>query len=567
MGAAFSIGRSALAAYQSALAITGQNIANVGNADYTRQTGHLTARRGGPTLDGVRPGGGVRLAELQRHIDEALEGRLRMANGARSRAESIYQALAQTEAQYNELTEHDLSSMLASFFGQFAALAGSPGDTSARNLVISTADGVINTMHRQRAGLLQQVSDLNDQVAAAASRANQLAAEVADLNEAIVQQESDGKTIASPLRDRRDAVLRKLGELLDLTVREQPNGAVNVYVGSEPLVDFGRSRGLETRNETLNGLEVAVVRYADNGGRVVSHGGRIAGLIEARDVKVMGQFERLDRLARGLIYEVNRQHANGVGLVGYTAEIGSFASADPTAALNSRAADLTYPVQNGTFLVRVRDKSSGQIVTRQIEVDLDGIGSDTSLNTLAADLNTVPGLSAGVTADGRLQLTADPNQEFWFNDDTSGALAALGVGNLLTGEDAGTIDLDAAVRADPRLVASAVDGEVNDGRIAEALARLADPAAVSTLLDNQSISNFHTTTVNRLAVDVGEAATTYEASDAIFAGLTAQREAISGVSLDEEAINLTKFERAFQGASRYIGVLETMTDELLTILR
>ena len=50
LGSAFQIGRSALAAYQSAIAITGQNIANVGNANYTRQSGRLAALSGGMTL-------------------------------------------------------------------------------------------------------------------------------------------------------------------------------------------------------------------------------------------------------------------------------------------------------------------------------------------------------------------------------------------------------------------------------------------------------------------------------------------------------------------------------------
>ena len=84
LGASFQIGRSALAAYQSAIAITGQNIANVGNPNYTRLTGRLTTLQGGPTLGGVAPGGGVNLTALERHVDEALESRLRMSLGTRA---------------------------------------------------------------------------------------------------------------------------------------------------------------------------------------------------------------------------------------------------------------------------------------------------------------------------------------------------------------------------------------------------------------------------------------------------------------------------------------------------
>jgi flagellar hook-associated protein 1 FlgK len=89
----------------------------------------------------------------------------------------------------------------------------------------------------------------------------------------------------------------------------------------------------------------------------------------------------------------------------------------------------------------------------------------------------------------------------------------------------------------------------------------------SNLLDFQTIHAFHTSTINRLAVDASSARTSEEAADAIFAGLTAQREAISGVSLDEEAINLSKFEKAFQGATRFLSVVDQLADEVLGLVR
>src|SRR5262249_30703693 len=108
-GAAFQIGRSALTAYQAALNVTGQNIANAGNTDYTPQTGRLVAENGGYISAGVMPGGGVRLSELERHIDESLESRLRFANSTLHRTDELYKALSQTESNYNELSDSDMS--------------------------------------------------------------------------------------------------------------------------------------------------------------------------------------------------------------------------------------------------------------------------------------------------------------------------------------------------------------------------------------------------------------------------------------------------------------------------
>lgn len=567
LGEAFQIGRSALAAYQAAIAVTGQNIANLGNPNYARQSGRLASLVGGPISSGVRPGAGVRLTHLTRHLDEALEARLRNSLAARAGAQVIYDALNQAELLYNELTEEDLSTQLSQFFAQFSDLETSPQDSSSRNLVLANADAIVRTIRRLRSGLVQQVQDLNAAAEAAASRAAELTAEIASLNERVVAQEADGVTIASALRDRRDGLLQELGELMDIQVREQESGSVNVYVGSAPLVEFDRSRGPIVETVLEDGLELASVRFSDDHGNVILRDGKLFGLLQARDAYLRDQFERLDTLAQGLIYEVNRIHSTGVGLVGYESLLSDYAVDDADAALNSTTANLPFPLENGTFIVHVRDQTTGQVITRQIEVDLDGLNDDdTTLTSLAAALDSVPGLNASITTDNRLQIEAENGQELWFTEDSSGALAALGLASFFSGQNANDIDIAAAVRNDPRLIAASLSGEKNDGGNAGRLANLADSTSTSALLGNRSIQDYHETIISDLAVEAAAAVTQHEAAEAVYEGLYAQRESISGVSLDEEAVNLTKFERAYQAATRYLAVVDQLTNETMALL-
>lgn len=566
-GASFQIGRSALSAYQAALSVTGQNIANLGNPHYTRQTGRLTALNGGYVSSGVMPGAGVRLSELERHIDESLEQRLRYSSSQKSRTEVLYRALSQTEANYNELTDTDLSTLLGEFFGAFGSLQTSPTDTTQRDMVLAAAESSIRTIQRQRSSLIQQVGDLSSEATVLAQQANSVSAEIARLNHQIVVEESDGATIASPLRDRRDAKLRELAEIMDITVREQPTGAINVYAGSEPLVEFDRSRGITVNRTLQDGLEIARVVYADNGGPVTLREGKLAGLVSARDAYVLDQMQRLDQLAGGLIYEVNRLHSSGFGLRGYSSLTSEHAARDLNAPLNSTAAGLPFPVQNGTLLVKVRDIASGAITTRQIDIDLDGLGGDdTSLSSLAASLSTVPGVTATIGADGRLNISAAAGSEVAFAEDSSGALAALGIGGFFKGTNAGNIGIADAIAADPRLIAASISGESADGGNAGRIASLADSTRTSALLGNRSLQDFHSDMVGDLAVQANAALTDNDAADAIYQSLTAQREAISGVSLDEEAINLTKYEKAYQGAARYLSVVNQLTDEVMALV-
>ncbi len=564
LGTAFQIGRSALAAYQAAIAITGQNIANVGNADYTRQSGRLAAVPGGTTLAGFSPGAGVDLTGIQRHIDEAVQTRLRLAFCARNGAQTAYTVLSRVESLYNELTDGDLSSQLNAFFGSFSTLQTDPTDNSARNLVIASADTVIRTLQRQRAGLLDHITDLNNTVESIVPSANQMLSEIARLNEQIATQSANGSG-DSALRDRRDALLNSLSELMDIQTREQSNGAVNVYLGSEPVVDFSRSRGLTTQRVTIDGIERVTVRYADNNGSVILHDGKLAAAVNSRDTDLVAQLEKLDQLTRGLIWEVNRVQSTGQGLTGYTTLLSTYAPTSRTAALNTAQAGLTFPPQNGTFVVRVRDQQSGEVVSRMIQVDLDGIGgNDTTLNSLATALDGVPHVSVSITADNRLRVTADPGYDIGFAEDSSNVLASLGLGTFFTGTDAATLDVNAAVRSDPRLIATALNGQPGDGSNAGRFAAVG--GATSALLGNQSILDFHSDIVTGLGVQAAAAQTNQEAADAVYSSLLAQREAVSGVSLDEEAINMTKFERAFQGASRYLTVVDSLTTELMNLV-
>ena len=57
------------------------------------------------------------------------------------------------------------------------------------------------------------------------------------------------------------------------------------------------------------------------------------------------------------------------------------------------------------------------------------------------------------------------------------------------------------------------------------------------------------------------------ATSTILVSLQTQKESISGVNLDEEAIELVKLERAFQGAARFISVVDDLLAELVSLIR
>ena len=72
--------------------------------------------------------------------------------------------------------------------------------------------------------------------------------------------------------------------------------------------------------------------------------------------------------------------------------------------------------------------------------------------------------------------------------------------------------------------------------------------------------------VNGIGAAASSAKTEAEATRVVRETLESQREALSGVSLDEEAINLMRQQRAFQGAARLVAAVDEMMRTIIAMV-
>jgi len=224
--------------------------------------------------------------------------------------------------------------------------------------------------------------------------------------------------------------------------------------------------------------------------------------------------------------------------------------------------------------VNVRDRATGTTTSVRINVDLDGITNagtpGTSDDTTAADiqsqLNAVPGLSASFTSDGKLQVNAAQGFDFSFSDDSSGALAVMGVNAYFTGEDARDIGVRSDLVSDPTQLTTGrdINGQFVENGTAIAIAGLQDASIPA--LGGQTLQGLWRTAVQNVGANSAAATTAADAAAVVFSSLDAQRSAISGVSIDEESINLMDFQRQYQAASKIISVADQLTQELMQLV-
>lgn len=563
---ALQIGRSALNYAQAALQITGNNMANATTPGFTRQTAVASSQRGDRLGANSSTGGGVLLSAIQRHVDEAINARLRSAIGDEQQALTRQNLYGQIESIQNELSDSDLSSSLARFFNAWSELANNPNDLSIRTLVIQEGVSLAGQLRDVRG----EYTNVRDQIDRDASlqvgHADELLSGIASLNISIAQAEQ-GHGSASSLRDQRDQLISELSQYMDVSVVEQPSGTVDLFVGSTPILLANASRGLTLRVQTTAEGSQIIVETKDNGADLNITSGSLGALLTARSEIVDGTIDDLDTLASTLINEVNRIHSQGQAGRGFESVQGTYRVADTTAALNSTAAGLPFAITNGSMQLHLTSKATGERTSYQIDIDLDGVGTDMSLDDLVNTINATVGpanITAAITSDGRLSLTAADGYEVSFSDDSSGVLAGLGVNTYFTGEDASDIDVNAILVNDASYLAVETDHVNGSNGTALGIAHLSSTGFDS--LGGLTILESWTSSVESLAVRSRSAIGQAGSTKLVRESLQAQQAAVSGVSLDEEAVNLLNFQRQYEAAAKYISVIDQLMQTLMSVI-
>ncbi|MCL5256753.1 MAG: flagellar hook-associated protein FlgK [Chloroflexi bacterium] len=135
--------------------------------------------------------------------------------------------------------------------------------------------------------------------------------------------------------------------------------------------------------------------------------------------------------------------------------------------------------------------------------------------------------------------------------------------DFFTGTGADDIAISADIQGNLASIAaaSAIDSP-GDGRNALAIAGLQD-TAVTIGTSNTTIGEFYKSMVSELGVEINGASNLADNQDVLVQYLQRQRDSYSGVSTDEEATNLIKFQRAYQAAAR---IVTTFDETLNTII-
>ena len=357
MASLINIGMSGLNASQGALATVGNNIANANTSGYSRQQ-IVQGSGASQQVGGVFIGTGTTLADVRRVYNSYLDAQLQTTTSLNGDAQAYLDQIGTVDKLLSDKNT-GVSAALSSFFSSLQTAAAAPGDVSARQLLLTSAQTLSNRFNSISSQLNQQNEGINSQLDTLTSMVNQHTATIASLNKQITQATTAGNT-PNNLLDARNEAVRTLNELVGVTVQEHDN-VYDITLGTgQALVQGSTSNTLSAVPGKVDKSQYSIqINYQQSSSDVTSvlSGGKIGGLLRYRDEVLAPAMNDLGRTAIVVADAINQQLGQGLDANG---EFGSsmFNSINSDKAITQRSQAMSGNFGAGNFNVSIADSGA-----------------------------------------------------------------------------------------------------------------------------------------------------------------------------------------------------------------
>lgn len=209
--------------------------------------------------------------------------------------------------------------------------------------------------------------------------------------------------------------------------------------------------------------------------------------------------------------------------------------------------------------LKISDDSSGMKVqsadgNATLAINSGELGAVTQLFT-----NTVPDMLKRM--DELANTLVEKVNSFHSKGYTIGNPAKTGL-DFFSGYQNGVLQINSSILDDPRNIALSSDGSSGNNKVALQIAGLKEAAIVN----GGTIADIYSGFVNNLASTIQTAEQTADSSDLVLSQLQSQKESYSGVSVDEEMVNVLKYQRSYDAAAKLIKTANELFQTLLGVV-
>ncbi len=551
MADSLSIGVSALSSLQRAISTTGHNIANVNTEGYSKQSVIFGAR---PPQDiGVGYlGSGTQIESIDRAYNQFLTADVQI----RTASSSYFQLLSTTAGRLDELLADpstSLSEAMDSFFAAAEAVSNSPTSLPERQVMLSEAETLVQRFQYVVGRVDDVATELNSRIETSVAEINQLSENIAVLNREIANATARGTGVPNDLLDQRDVLVTRLSSLVRTSTQTQEDGALNVFIGrGQPLIIGANAETLGTESDPqLSGTLRVTLTAGPSISADVSDfltGGELGAALNAADELVEPTRRELNLLAAGFAETFNAVQEGGDDLTG-TDGVPMFTEVEGILRTASDVNDNTPNSGNAAVTFTVTDVTQLTGDSYELEYTAGGV----TLKNLTTNTVTT--------------LTSNPQTVDGFEINYSALVPGAGAG--ANEGDAFIIDpvfqaarLISVEIDDPGLIAAAADGQAagNNQNIL-AMIELRDQSLLKG--GTTSFTDMYSSLVTDVAVRTQRAKSSAETEETLLSSAIERQSSLQGVSLDEEAANLIRFQQAYQAAAQIVAVAGEVFDTLI----
>ena len=593
---ALYIGGSGLRTSQNALNTTAHNLSNLNTVGYVRQqvaNSDTTYTNTDRTISGynVQIGDGVKYSECRHIRDAFLDATYREESGRLSYYETSYAAILEVEDIMGEFDGAAFRDSVSGLWTAMQELAKTPNDTTNISMLVSKSASFLENATAVYKSFTEYQDNLNTQVLDTVKDINNIGKRIDELNKEIAKIEVGGQEHANDLRDERDLLIDTLSGYGNVKYREDLNGVVTVQFNGTEFVSQGRAYEMKLLTDEDTGYATPYwehnVLYKEN-----------AEGVKEPDYTSAYVFD--------LTEEISTAHNTDVGSLralllarGDHAATYADLTIDTCTDRKLEALDITEEQYNEKYGLKYYNEHISNSVMMNVEAEFDNLvhAIVTKVNeVLAQNCDPVSGYLCnedGTPMQMFQKITSKPYEKVVLTENEALKLQAEGAqlhkvydekGEEVPNtywkyieEDANSdfslyncsnLQINMELVQTPALLGFMKEDSSADYNLGKAFVEAfqneeiyLNPNATAP----SSFSGCYVDLANQVATSGSVFKGLYEFEQLAIEQAENERQTVIGVSSDEELEHMIMYQNAYNAASRYINVINSMLDTLLSI--
>lgn len=534
----FAVATSGMRAAQAGLYVMGHNISNLDTIGYTRQSviqeAYFSQNIGTNAFGTMQVGLGTNITNIRQIRDKFLDASYREENTKFNFHNTKYEVGTNVESILGELqSDHRTQAVISDLWSSINELVTYPSGLETRNNFITTCVSFLDKMQNTYNRLQTEQYNLNTEVKQTVKDINKLLNNINDYTKLIQENEFSGDR-ANDYRDLRNSALDELSGLLDINYIEKTDGSLSIFSEGKELLSNGTVNKLGFRY-TKEGCSFVEPVFTSS-----------ENILSSSDTNAVSLYN----------FFGNTSTSSGGKLKGLLLSRGS-SEANYTTGEDPLDLQGKFDVENCTIpkIMKQLDKLFNKIVTAINDAVAPHSGGLKDSDA-PYDLND---------KQTYLEVFKRKQVDRWSGNSYNGESpndpkTLYSIGNIVInpvfwGEDA---------ELDTLALAGSPHG-IDDNSVPEALLDWWKKDNIPEDGKNLSVDDFYKNMINVLGSS-NNIDKIYTEQQAVLVEKTdADRQAIMGVSMDEEMQFMLIYQHAYNAGARVVNVLDSMIETILNL--